>query len=47
MDEDRYRCGGGRGGFELTDGVVVDDALGLGLCCGHGGGIHARAEESK
>lgn len=31
--------------FEHTNSVVVNDALGLGLCCGHGSWIHARAEE--
>lgn len=31
---------------EDGNSVVVNDALGLGLCCGHGGWINARAEES-
>ena len=33
-------------GFEPTDSVVINDALGFGLGCGHGGWIYARAEES-
>ena len=33
------------GGLEHTDSIVVNDALGLGLCCGHGGRVDARAEE--
>ena len=29
-----------------TDSVVIDDALGLGLCGGHGGGVRGRSEEA-
>ena len=32
---------------EDDDGVVVDDGLGLGLCCGHGGGGGAGAEAAE
>ena len=29
-----------------TDSVVIDDALGLGLCGGHGSGVRGRSEEA-
>ena len=38
--------GDGEGWKTPTDSVVVDDALGFGLCGGHGGGVHGRSEEA-
>ena len=38
---------GDREGCERrTNSVVVDDALGFGLCGGHGCGVHGRTEEA-
>lgn len=43
-------CGSCTQGFrtcaERTDGILVNDALDLGLCCGHGGGVYGGPEES-
>lgn len=33
------------GGYN-TDGVLIDDALGFGLCGGHGGWADGRTEEA-
>lgn len=39
-------AGNGEGWKRRTDSVVVDDALGFGLCSGHGGGVHGRSKEA-